>query len=311
MPDTLPQPDSPPRPSRSEWLARLTEIGRGHGFFDRIGARHSALHVHEGDTLLVTFDEADRVRNRSADALPLGFEQVRKREWSLLSILCSGKTWFRDPDLYAFFDRLIDEDFFEDFDQVIFLGAGQMCGYAAAAFSVASPGARVVAISPVATLDRESAPFEMRFSRAWRLNFTERYGFAPDMLDGAQQAFVIYDPLETLDAAHAALFRGGAITRLRMRGAGRTILPLLETQGTLDRILKATAKGRMSPRRFAQITRKLRRNHPGYLRGLLARAEERGHWRLAAAVARHGHAVTGERVFARHLAALDRGPDQT
>jgi hypothetical protein len=42
--------------------------------------------------------------------------------------------------------------FFDDFDQVVFYGAGQ-CGYAAAAFSVATPGATVVAIQPQATLD--------------------------------------------------------------------------------------------------------------------------------------------------------------
>ena len=50
-----------------------------------------------------------------------------------------GDTWFRDNRVYGYFDRLIADGFFEDFDTVIFYGAGS-CGYAAAAFSVAAPG---------------------------------------------------------------------------------------------------------------------------------------------------------------------------
>ena len=39
-----------------------------------------------------------------------------------------------------------------------------------------------------------------------RADFSSRYGYAPDMLDAAEQAYVIYDPCERLDAAHAAMF---------------------------------------------------------------------------------------------------------
>jgi hypothetical protein len=39
-----------------------------------------------------------------------------------------------------------------------------------------------------------------------RTDFTGRYGYAPDMLDAAEQAYVIYDPYERLDAAYAAMF---------------------------------------------------------------------------------------------------------
>ena len=274
--------NTPERPSRADWQARMNEIGRTHGFFERVGRDHFALYVQEGNTLLVSFDEVDRVIEKGDDALPVGFEAVKKREWSMLSILSDGRTWFRDAGLYRFFDKLTDEGFFDSFDQVIFLGAGPMSGHAAAAYSVAAPGAKVLVLSPAATLDRETAPFELRFRAAWRKDFNSRYGYAPDMLDSAAQTFVIYDPLE-----------------------GAAILSLLEPHSNLDRILKATANGRLTDLRFSQITRRLRQSNRGYLERLLARAEDRGGPRLAAIVARRALTATGAAHFARRLSALE------
>ncbi|MDG1103479.1 MAG: hypothetical protein P8N75_08935 [Ascidiaceihabitans sp.] len=107
--------------------------------------------------------------------------------------------------VYSYFDRLDDDGIFDDFDHVIFYGAGP-CEYAAAAFSVAAPGATVVAIQPQATLDPQITEWDDRYVKMRRADFSSRYGYAPDMLDAAEQAYVIYDPCERLDAAHAAMF---------------------------------------------------------------------------------------------------------
>lgn len=298
-----PTTDTPP--TRSDWMQRLDQIGNMHGFFDRIGADHLALYVQEGDTLLVSFDEVGRVMTRGQNALPVGFNAVSKREWSFLSLMAEGDTWFRDDALYTFFDRLIDDGFFDSFERVVFLGAGPMCGYAAAAYSVAAPGATLFALSPAATLNREQAPYELRFRRSWARDFSHRYAFAPAMAEAASQAFIVYDPGELLDAAHAAQFRGPKISRLRFRGAGRDLLGLLEPADTLDRCLKAAVNGKMSPYRFARITRQLRQTHPAYLKRLLMRAEERGGTRLPLIVARHGLAETGDAHFARAMMTLE------
>jgi len=300
-------PDTTTRPSRAEFFERLAQIGDMHGFFAPVGGKHHALYVQEGDTLLVSFDEAGRVLKNGPDALPMGFDAVGRREWSFLSLIADGATWFRDAALFRFFDRLIDEDFFESFEQVIFLGAGPMCGYAAAAYSAAAPEAKVFTLSPAATLNREAAPFELRFRRAWRMDFSHRYANAADMVSGASEVFVVYDPGELLDAAHAAMFRGPQVTRLRFRGGGRDIGGLLEASGTLDRCLKATANGRMSRLRFAQIVRRLRQTDPAYLKRLLARVLERGGTVLPLIVAQRGLAATGDAHFARAMMTLEAG----
>ena len=129
----------------------------------------------------------------------------KKNGWSHLSIISDGDTSFHDPKVYSYFDRLDDDGIFDDFDHVVFYGAGP-CEYAAAAFSVATPGATVVAIQPQATLDPQITEWDDRYVKMRRADFSSRYGYAPDMLDAAEQAYVIYDPCERLDAAHAAMF---------------------------------------------------------------------------------------------------------
>lgn len=302
-PNTPPPSDA--RPTRAEWLARLAEIGRVHGFFERLGPRHSGLFVQEGDTLLVTFDQAERVFRKAPDGLPLGFSAVQRWEWSLLNIMAGKQTWFRDQALYDFFDRLVDEDFFESFDRVIFLGCGPMCGYAACAYSVTSPGAQVLAVNPAATLDREDAPFELRFRGARRLNFRDRYGYAPHMLEGAADAHVVFDPYEPLGAAHAALYRGPNITRHPIRWAGLGAPAILESDGALLRVLRALANDKLTPRRFSQITRASRRNFAPYVQTVVNRALQKGHDRLALMAARHGAAATSDPRFARQVTTLE------
>ena len=77
--------------------------------------------------------------------------------------------------------------FFDDFDHVVFYGAGP-CKYAAAAFSVAAPAATVDAIQPQTTLDPRITDWDDRYMKMRRTDFTSRYGYAPDMLDAAEQA---------------------------------------------------------------------------------------------------------------------------
>ncbi len=126
--------------SRADWLSRLSDIGRNHGFFERVGSEALALFVQEGDTLVVSFDRATRVCSEERDGLPPGFEAVQKREWSLLSILSTGDSWFRSQDVMAFFDTLAESGFFDSFAQVIFLGFGPANGHAACAYASARAG---------------------------------------------------------------------------------------------------------------------------------------------------------------------------
>lgn len=257
--------------SKDEWLLAIAEVAEEDGFFQTLGAKHHAIFVERNSTLLVTFETINGMRALSSLSQPLGWEMVRNYGWSNLCIASQGDTWFRDPAVYACFDRLIDDGFFDEFEKVVFYGAGPG-GYAAAAFSVASPGARVVAIQPQATLDPRVAEWDDRFVEMRRTDFTSRFGYAPDMLDAADAAFVLYDPNVALDAMHASLFTRPNVTKLRLRHMGLALQTELLQLDQLETLLNLAADNNLSTGSFAQLYRS-RRDHRSYLKSLLVALE--------------------------------------
>ena len=143
----------------AQWKARMAALAEEHGMYQPLGDKHFATFIDQGNTLLVTFETVQGIHNLSDQAQPLGFDLVKNLGWSHMCVISDGDTWFREGRIYGFFDQLIDDGFFDEFDKVIFYGAGP-CGYAAAAYSVASPGATVVAVQPQATLDRLAATLD-------------------------------------------------------------------------------------------------------------------------------------------------------
>lgn len=257
--------------ARGEWLAALRKIGQERGFAEPLGKAHAGVFVEQGDTLLVSFESMSGIEALSDTKTPMGWEMIRSHGWSTLSVLSHGDTWFRDARVYGFFDQLLDDGFFDEFERVVFYGAGP-CGYAAAAYSVAAPGARVLLLQPQATLDPRVTEWDERFVEQRRRDFTSRYGFAPDMLDAAHQAHVIYDPLERMDAMHSALFERHNTRRFRAPFMGGALQSEFRVLDLMPSLLAATAEDRLDTQCFAQLMR-ARRNHAPYLRKLLARLD--------------------------------------
>ncbi|MEM8654478.1 MAG: phosphoadenosine phosphosulfate reductase [Pseudomonadota bacterium] len=253
---------------RGKWLNHLSEISEKHGFFQSLGRKHFAAFIERGDTLVVTFESIQGMRALTPEAEPLGWTLVRDNDWSHLCIASDGDTWFRDAHVIGLFDKMSDDGFFDSYDTILFYGAGP-CGYAAAAFSVAAPGARVLMIQPQATLDARIAGWDTRFADMRRTDFTARYGYAPDMLDACDRAFVLYDPRETQDAMHAALFARPAVTRFQLRHMGDTIQSDLMAMNVLIDLMEEAAEGTLDTLQFAKIYR-ARRAYPAYLRRVMA-----------------------------------------
>ncbi len=294
--------------SEEEWFARMDRLGRREGYFTRLGLDHAALFADREDTLLVTFETVQSVR-RLPDEVPLGFSICENRDWSHLCLLTRTESWYRDPDVCRFFDGLVDDAFFDGYERVVFFGA-DMAAYAAAAYSVAAPGATVILIQPQATLDPAVAGWDPRFAKSRRLNFTDRYGFAPDMTDGAREVYVIYDPTQTYDAMHAALFRRPFTTFLPCRHMGTDLAGTLLATHLLPSVLTAALSGAFDARLFWTFYR-ARRNHAPYLRRLLTRLEAEGRTGLASILAANiGDRLNDDRfrARARDLATRFRRP---
>ena len=140
------------------------------------------------------------------------------------------------------------------------------------------PVRAVLAIQPQATLDPRLTEWDDRFTDMRIQDFTTRYGYAPDMLDAAEKAYVIYDPREKLDAMHAALFTRPNVDKLRMRFMGDALQTDLLEMGTWARLLQAVATGQLTPSFFAELYR-ARRDYRPYLRNLLRQLRSRRPYR--------------------------------
>ncbi|NJM82817.1 MAG: hypothetical protein HC844_10215 [Tabrizicola sp.] len=187
------------------WRREMEAVAADTGYLSAVGDRHWAFFNRNQPVLLVTFEVAANIRTRKS-RLPEHHALAKANGWSELCLIAEGPTWWRDPAVYRYFDQLTDDAFLEDFDRVLFYGAGPG-GYAAAAFSAAAPGAEVLLVNPRATLDPTIAGWDHRHRHARRFCFTDRYGFAPDMTEGAGRVWLIHDPQNRLDAMHAALFQ--------------------------------------------------------------------------------------------------------
>jgi len=247
----------------AEWLARLDELGDEVGCFTPLGAHHAAFFADGDDTLIVSFETIAECRTTGPEHKPLGLLVAEAHGWSHLGLIARAPRWYRDTEVLDFFDAQIDEGFFESFKRVLFYGAG-MAGYAACAFSLTAPGATVLAIAPQATLDPEIAPWDARYKWARRLDFRTRFGFAPDMLDGSRNAFILYDPSRAEDSMHAALFRRPFVHMLRSPKLYGPTPEALARMNLLVPLIELAATRRLTGLRAANLLRK-RHDDPTYL----------------------------------------------
>ena len=266
------------------WLGRLVRSRANVNALEALGSRHFA-YCEQGSqsVLLVSFENIQRLRRESADGVPRGLALAQHWGWSSLALLSTDDTWFRDKDVFDYFDDLAHSDYFEAFDRVVFYGAGPSSAYAAAAFSVAAPGATVIAISPQATLDTQIAGWDDRFPDARRTDFSSRYGYAPEMLQASKRAFVIYEPQSRLDAVHASLFAAKHVTTVPMRGLGPNLDTELLTMGILPRLLGVAAAGSLTGAVVSKLYRR-RRTHSAWLNSFAHRLTHRNRpWLTAVA----------------------------
>ncbi|TCP63211.1 hypothetical protein EV663_101479 [Rhodovulum bhavnagarense] len=292
---------------QDNWYDCLADLPQG-ATLEPLGPDYAAIHVADDAILLVTFERARQIRDTRPRPVPLAETLAEAAGWSRLTLVAANETWFRDPAVYAYFDRLVDEGFFDEYDRVIFYGAG-MCGYAAAAFSVTAPGSTVIALAPQATLDPERAGWDGRYRTARRLDFTSRYGYGPAMAEAADHVYVIHDPSETLDAMHSALFDGTNVTRLRAPLTGPAIEAQLMEMGVLPELIDAAGEGQLTPMVFYRLFR-ARRCHMPYLRALSARLEADGQTWRAALVCRHTVREKNAPRFRRRLTRLEEALSQ-
>lgn len=290
---------------RSAWIEQVEAVAEDHGYCEPVGSDHTAYFIDAGRNLLVSFEGVAGVRKHNDDAAPLGWQFVQSHGWSSLTLMSDAEVdWFRAPAVIGFFDRMIDDGFFDDFDRVLFYGAGA-AGYAAAAFSVAAPDAQVLLIQPQATLDPARSRWDRRFPETRRLDFSTRFGYAPMMVETADRVSVIHDPSVIEDAMHAQLFDGVNTTHLTCPYIGPKADAAFTSMDILPELIEQSMDGTLTQHSYAHLWR-ARQTHLPYLRTLFHRLDaEETHPRLLARLCRKMSAGGKRPLFAKKLAELE------
>lgn len=278
---------------RNAWRKTLEAIAKKDGFFKELGPKHKTIYIPQpgelGKTLVVVFDNLDDVRQDS-DRLPWAVDFIASQGWSSLGFMAHGPTWYRDEHVHDFFDKLRDEGFFKKFERVVFYGTS-MGGYAAAAFSIVSPGATVVAVNPQATLDRSITNWEPRYHKSWRYDFTGRYGYAPKMVESAKNMWLFFDSKITEDSMHACLFQGDNITKIRCPFMGHGMLSFWRQIGVLKPVISGCVNDTISKTQIHAMMRQ-RRDVPKYQKAIMQHLKNINRPKL---VVRYCDAVTARR----------------
>jgi len=291
--------------SRSNWTTQIEDIADDFGDSEPVGADHTALLIDAGRSLMVSFESVATVRGQNDGAAPIGWGFVQSHGWSSLTLLANNDPdWFRTPAIYGYFDRMIDDGFFDDFDQILFYGAGA-AGYAAAAFSVCAPETQVLVIQPQSTLDPARAKWDRRFPQTRRLDFKTRFGYAPLMVETADKVTVIHDPSILEDAMHAQMFDAPNTTHLTCPYIGPDAQRAMRSMDFLPDLIEQAMDGTLEPASYAELWRARHQFLP-FLRTLMHRVEgtER-HDRLLARLCRHVGADGKRPLFQEKFAALE------
>ncbi len=260
----------------------LEAAAQSTGGFHWESERNALAFIPGNHTLVVTF-ESERDVKSDGDRFPFEYETITGAlGFSVLGVMAKERNWYRDGFVQDAFDQLSAQGFFQAFGDVLFLGAS-MGGYGALAHASVAPKARVLAFSPQATLDRAVMPQDDRWGWTARLDWTGRYAAFDPKLTG--DTYVIVDPAEPFDQAHAERLVGDTVWHLPARHMGHGMHKTLGQGGVMPELIAAAASGILTPTRFHQLKR-ARMDVPRYQGSLIRWAADQGRRRLAIAAAK-------------------------
>lgn len=232
------------------------------------------------DVLIISFDNLATI-DEGWPRGPWMHRRLMPLGYSVLGVQSHAKDWFRGPTAPQMLRDLTASGFFDGFSRIVMIGAS-MGGFAALNFAPLVPRARVIALSPQSTMNKDIAPYEARFPFAVRKSNWS----APAFLDAAQAVpeipavALLFDPICAEDRQHAARLAGRNVQAMRLPHATHEAVRVVIKSGALMVLLDQMIKGDHVGLEFWQAYRG-RKSVTKWQRSLLQTALERGHPRLA------------------------------
>jgi len=215
--------------------------------------------AHNCAGLVVTFEPLGRKKTLGDRREGWGMKVLQELGYSVMAIMFKECDWYRQTDLQVFFAQMRARGFFQGFKQVITYG-GSMGGFAALAHADAVSATIALSINPQASLSAQLAPWENRFNFVNRADWEGDFTNAAVGFKNVRQAYVIYDPLFTLDARHVQLLSADnpGLIKLKIPVVGHLMPQWMAEMGLLKPTIKAIFSGQFSELAFYQQVRKRR-----------------------------------------------------
>lgn len=265
------------------------KYSRNEGF-NLFLTNHRLTYHPGGSTLVVSFDNAARPFEGPFNNREIWGEKFyRKEGHSLLGVVARNPDWFRSADLIAGMQALSNTGFFQQFDKVVMTG-GSMGAFAACAFAPLAPGCTVLAVSPQMTVDPQLVPWETRFPKATKQDWSLPFSSATEGLSAAGRVYVVFDPLDRRDRMHVRMLPTlPNVVPLAIPAAGHDVSVLLHQINILKPYTRAAIDGTLSQATFRKMI-STRKKGLRYRRILFRHAIHRGHYQFAVRVAELSHA---------------------
>ncbi len=244
----------------------ISDIGP-KGFFVRLGPDHCAQFTEGTGALLVSFEQLDTREAPHRDGLSLARHVQARTGIPQLTLFTTHAHGFRDAAVIDFFDRLVDDSFFEEFERVVFFGAGATA-HAAACYSVVALGAELVLIQPKSTAGPSISPRIDHLMTTPPSDLTHRYTNAPQMVRSAARALILLDPNLRSNVVHASRFEGDQTTHVALPHLGEDGSGGLEAAGVLGPLLDAIVTAQPTTTEIVQVLRR-RRQTSEYMRRVI------------------------------------------
>ncbi len=259
---------------RDQRFCEAAALARAKSGFFLEGDENVFCFVPGSEQLVVSFDD-HRIVRTDGQRLPADMELLSSGLGrSVLGIMAKQRNWFRHDFVHRTMEQLAAEGFFGRFRNVLLMG-GTMGGFASLVYSQLVPGARVLALAPQSTLDRDRVPEDNRWGWTARRDWSGRFGDAKGVTAAAASLTVIADLYSPLERLHVSRLEGDNIRVLNAPFMGGNVVTHLRDLGALETVIRGSTDGSLDA---ATLRAALKGRHelPRYHVDLAAAAEARG-----------------------------------
>lgn len=245
--------------------------GAREGFL-RKSEKHSLVFVKRSKpVLMVSFDNLSNVSDRTIQREPWAYRFCLNSDISHLGVMANVGNWFRDAWLIEQLEALAAEGFFEGYDRVVLCGTS-MGAFAALTFAGLAPGAHVIALNPQTTLDTKIVPWEERFWRGRRQDWSLPYSDAVEGAKTAERVSLFYDPYFQPDVKQAARLDMKNVTTFKCWYSSHKSAVFLKKLDALKPMMAAATFSTFTEAEFYALYRRRRklRWYTGALAGYFA-----------------------------------------